>query len=159
MLERGKACALFTLPDLGVEFGLGGRGNLCCGKFKMVKSLRRGWGRGNRAAHSPGEMAEWLKAHAWKACVPQGTVGSNPTLSAMDRVGGVKPNRPRHHENPTRSFLKTSSADSVTQSSAATSCRDCIGHSEGYSGFDGLPNHSGPFRDSSFSTSSPWPHA
>src|ERR1700677_5170899 len=29
-----------------------------------------------------GEMAEWLKAHAWKACVPQGTVGSNPTLSA-----------------------------------------------------------------------------
>jgi hypothetical protein len=27
-------------------------------------------------------MAEWLKAHAWKACVPQGTVGSNPTLSA-----------------------------------------------------------------------------
>ncbi len=33
-------------------------------------------------AHRPGEMAEWLKAHAWKACVPQGTVGSNPTLSA-----------------------------------------------------------------------------
>jgi hypothetical protein len=32
---------------------------------------------------SPGEMAEWLKAHAWKACVPQGTVGSNPTLSAI----------------------------------------------------------------------------
>ena len=31
----------------------------------------------------PGEMAEWLKAHAWKACVPQGTVGSNPTLSAI----------------------------------------------------------------------------
>jgi integrase len=28
-------------------------------------------------------MAEWLKAHAWKACVPQGTVGSNPTLSAI----------------------------------------------------------------------------
>jgi hypothetical protein len=35
-------------------------------------------------AHRPGEMAEWLKAHAWKACVPQGTVGSNPTLSAID---------------------------------------------------------------------------
>ena len=32
-----------------------------------------------------GEMAEWLKAHAWKACVPQGTVGSNPTLSASYR--------------------------------------------------------------------------
>ena len=27
-------------------------------------------------------MAEWLKAHAWKACVGQLTVGSNPTLSA-----------------------------------------------------------------------------
>jgi hypothetical protein len=34
------------------------------------------------ARYRPGEMAEWLKAHAWKACVPQGTVGSNPTLSA-----------------------------------------------------------------------------
>ena len=31
----------------------------------------------------PGEMAEWLKAHAWKACVGQPTVGSNPTLSAI----------------------------------------------------------------------------
>ena len=31
----------------------------------------------------PGEMAEWLKAHAWKACLPQGNVGSNPTLSAI----------------------------------------------------------------------------
>ena len=30
-----------------------------------------------------GEMAEWLKAHAWKVCIPQkGIVGSNPTLSA-----------------------------------------------------------------------------
>jgi hypothetical protein len=48
----------------------------------MVKSLRRVEERGTRAAHRPGEMAEWLKAHAWKACVPQGTVGSNPTLSA-----------------------------------------------------------------------------
>ena len=28
-------------------------------------------------------MSEWLKEHAWKACVLQkGTVGSNPTLSA-----------------------------------------------------------------------------
>jgi hypothetical protein len=30
----------------------------------------------------PGEMAERLKAHAWKACVPKGTEGSNPSLSA-----------------------------------------------------------------------------
>lgn len=28
-------------------------------------------------------MAEWLKAHAWKACIPQGIQGSNPCLSAM----------------------------------------------------------------------------
>ena len=42
--------------------------------------------RGKRGcAHRRGEMAEWLKAHAWKACVPQGTVGSNPTLSAIER--------------------------------------------------------------------------
>ena len=31
---------------------------------------------------APGEMAEWLKAHAWKACIPQGIQGSNPCLSA-----------------------------------------------------------------------------
>ncbi len=31
-----------------------------------------------------GEMAEWLKAHAWKACIPQGIQGSNPCLSATD---------------------------------------------------------------------------
>jgi hypothetical protein len=30
-----------------------------------------------------GEMAEWLKAHAWKACIPQGIQGSNPCLSAI----------------------------------------------------------------------------
>ncbi len=29
-------------------------------------------------------MAEWSKAHDWKSCVPpKGTVGSNPTLSAI----------------------------------------------------------------------------
>ena len=37
----------------------------------------------NESQVRPGEMAEWLKAHAWKACLPQGNVGSNPTLSAM----------------------------------------------------------------------------
>ena len=30
-------------------------------------------------------MAEWLKAHAWKACIPQGIQGSNPCLSAIIR--------------------------------------------------------------------------
>lgn len=30
-----------------------------------------------------GEMLEWLKRHAWKACIPQkGIRGSNPRLSA-----------------------------------------------------------------------------
>ena len=29
-----------------------------------------------------GEMAEWFKAHAWKACVGNTTGGSNPPLSA-----------------------------------------------------------------------------
>ena len=27
-------------------------------------------------------MSEWSNVHAWKACVPQGTAGSNPVLSA-----------------------------------------------------------------------------
>ena len=31
-----------------------------------------------------GEMTEWLKVHAWKACVRQKcTEGSNPSLSAV----------------------------------------------------------------------------
>src|SRR6266853_275062 len=30
----------------------------------------------------PGEVAERPKAHAWKACIRQRIVGSNPTLSA-----------------------------------------------------------------------------
>ena len=71
--------------------------NLCGGKFKMVKSLRRGV-EGSaaiaRCAHRPGEMAEWLKAHAWKACVPQGTVGSNPTLSAIEFIFSLFPRAP-----------------------------------------------------------------
>src|SRR5579864_7072304 len=29
-----------------------------------------------------GEMPEWPKGHDWKSCVPQGTEGSNPSLSA-----------------------------------------------------------------------------
>ena len=33
-----------------------------------------------------GEVTEWLKVHAWKACVPYpGTEGSNPSLSALVR--------------------------------------------------------------------------
>ena len=33
-----------------------------------------------------GEMTEWPKVHDWKSCVPKGTVGSNPTLSASGRI-------------------------------------------------------------------------
>lgn len=29
-----------------------------------------------------GEMSEWSKVHAWKACVVKATAGSNPVLSA-----------------------------------------------------------------------------
>ena len=40
-----------------------------------------------------GEMAEWLKAHAWKACIPQGIQGSNPCLSAI-KPGVLAPGWP-----------------------------------------------------------------
>ena len=33
-------------------------------------------------ANNIGEVAEWSNAHRWKRCVPQGTAGSNPVLSA-----------------------------------------------------------------------------
>ena len=41
-----------------------------------------------------GELAEWSKAHAWKACIPQkGIKGSNPLLSALIfQNSTVKPN-------------------------------------------------------------------
>ena len=36
---------------------------------------------------SIGEMLEWLKRHAWKACIPlKGIRGSNPRLSAIKGV-------------------------------------------------------------------------
>jgi hypothetical protein len=35
----------------------------------------------------PGEMTERPKVHDWKSCVPKGTVGSNPTLSAGCSIG------------------------------------------------------------------------
>lgn len=30
-----------------------------------------------------GYVAEWSMAHAWKACEPRGSVGSNPIVSAL----------------------------------------------------------------------------
>ena len=36
------------------------------------------------AENSEGEMREWLKRHAWKACIRQKCIaGSNPALSAV----------------------------------------------------------------------------
>src|SRR5690554_3682957 len=34
-------------------------------------------------ASGKGEVAEWLKALAWKACIPKGIEGSNPSLTAI----------------------------------------------------------------------------
>ena len=35
------------------------------------------------AGKSLGEVTEWSKVHDWKSCVPKGTAGSNPALSAI----------------------------------------------------------------------------
>ena len=36
-------------------------------------------------------MLEWLKRHAWKACIPRkGIAGSNPALSAIEKIGCVE---------------------------------------------------------------------
>lgn len=40
--------------------------------------------------HGPGELAERTKAHDWKSCVGQLTVGSNPTLSANRARRGAR---------------------------------------------------------------------
>ena len=38
-------------------------------------------------AEAHGEMLEWLKRHAWKACIRQKRIGgSNPPLSAKQRT-------------------------------------------------------------------------
>ena len=45
-------------------------------------------------------MTEWLKVHAWKACVRKRTVGSNPTLSATGFwFAGPKPCALRSRES------------------------------------------------------------
>ena len=39
------------------------------------------------AENTEGEMLEWLKRHAWKACIRQKCIaGSNPALSASRRL-------------------------------------------------------------------------
>ena len=42
------------------------------------------------AENMQGEMLEWLKRHAWKACIRQKCIrGSNPRLSAIKIVNQV----------------------------------------------------------------------
>ncbi len=38
-----------------------------------------------------GEVAEWLKAHAWKVCIRQRIEGSNPSLSAIKFLSFIFP--------------------------------------------------------------------
>ena len=39
------------------------------------------------AENTEGEMLEWLKRHAWKACIRQKCIrGSNPRLSAKQKL-------------------------------------------------------------------------
>ena len=39
------------------------------------------------AENTEGEMLEWLKRHAWKACIRQKCIrGSNPRLSAEQKL-------------------------------------------------------------------------
>ena len=39
------------------------------------------------AENTEGEMLEWLKRHAWKACIRQKRIrGSNPRLSAKQKL-------------------------------------------------------------------------
>ena len=42
-------------------------------------------------SRSPGEMTEWPKVHDWKSCVPQGTEGSNPSLSSAENPPAAFP--------------------------------------------------------------------
>ena len=45
-----------------------------------------------------GGVAEWLKAHAWKACLPKGNAGSNPAPSAITHPSKfqIDPNKGRN---------------------------------------------------------------
>src|ERR1700743_554491 len=56
-------------------------GSSCLPKLHVVPSVK--FLRKVCSTPCSGEMAEWLKAHAWKACIPQGIQGSNPCLSAI----------------------------------------------------------------------------
>ena len=43
--------------------------------------------------HKTGEMLEWLKRHAWKACIPlKGITSSNLVLSALNNLKTLSDN-------------------------------------------------------------------
>ena len=69
-----KKCSLKTIRELR---GLEDRGGIAVAQGRCQASFMR-------QAHSDeGEMLEWLKRHAWKACkLQKGFGGSNPPLSA-----------------------------------------------------------------------------
>ncbi len=51
-----------------------------CGASSTMKKAKRG----RAEMKKEGEMLEWLKRHAWKACIRQKRIrGSNPRLSAV----------------------------------------------------------------------------
>ena len=87
-------------PRLGTGRVLSVHGRLDHGPGQYIRSSRRrsSGGRGGsltpptrtnklRARNGPGQVAEWLKAHAWRACKRQKRFeGSNPSLSAAAAV-------------------------------------------------------------------------
>ena len=61
-----------------------------------------------------GEMAEWLKAHAWKACILQKSIeGSNPSLSAS-----LRPARSAERILPRRSAEHAGGPDALFNKSS-----------------------------------------
>src|SRR5690349_10598325 len=58
--------------------------------MNLPNRLRSSNARLQACGRTPGEVAEWSNAHAWKACVGKLTVGSNPTLSAILRQRGAE---------------------------------------------------------------------
>ena len=47
-----------------------------------------------KLVHSNGEVTEWPIVQHWKCCVPQGTAGSNPALSAISVKLSFRERRP-----------------------------------------------------------------
>ena len=59
-----------------------------------------------RIQFSFGEVAEWFKAHAWKACKPfKGFGGSNPPLSANGSLPFFILKIPRNNQRITSCLL------------------------------------------------------